>query len=67
MNQKHHFDESKAHEDVSAWTCPPFCNFIMWVYTFPKTLWAVCTKVDPTLIADQRNFKAKYLQNDEES
>jgi len=26
----------------------------------------VCTNVDLTLISDQCNFKAKYLQNDEE-
>jgi len=28
---------------------------------------AVCTNVNPHLIADQRNFKAKYLQNGEEN
>jgi len=28
---------------------------------------AVYTNVDPTLIANQRNFKAKYLQNGEEN
>jgi len=33
---------------------------------FEKTLRAVCTNVDQTLIADQRKFNAKYLQNDEE-
>jgi len=27
----------------------------------------VCTNVDSTLIADQRNFKAKYLQNGEKN
>jgi len=28
---------------------------------------AICTNVDPTLIADQRNFSVKYLQNGEEN
>jgi len=28
-----------------------------------NTLRVVCTNVGPTVIADQRNFKAKYLQN----
>jgi len=27
----------------------------------------ICTKVNPILIADQRNLKARYLQNDEEN
>jgi len=27
----------------------------------------VCTNVDQNLIADQRNFRAKYLRNDEEN
>jgi len=31
------------------------------------TLRIVCTKVYPNLIADQRNFRAKYLQNFEEN
>jgi len=33
-------------------------------------LWSfriVCTNVDPHLIADQRKFKAKYLQNGEKN
>jgi len=29
------------------------------------TLRVECTNVDPTLIAVQRNFKVKYLQNGE--
>jgi len=38
------------------------------LFSIPKVvlklnLKVVCTNVDPTLIADQRNFKAKYLQN----
>jgi len=32
---------------------------------FGKSFRAVCTNVDPALIADQRNFRAKYLQNGE--
>jgi len=28
---------------------------------------SICTNVDPTLIMDQCNFKAKYLQNGEEN
>jgi len=32
-----------------------------------EILSTVCTNVDPTLIADQRNFKAKYMQNGEEN
>jgi len=31
------------------------------------TVWVVCNNVSPTLIAEQRNFKAKYLQNGEEN
>jgi len=31
------------------------------------TLRAVCINIDPSLIADQRNFKVKYLQNGEEN
>jgi len=29
---------------------------------FRKTLWVVCTNANPHLIADQRKFRAKYLQ-----
>jgi len=31
------------------------------------SLRVVCTNVDQNLIADQRNFRAKYLQNGEEN
>jgi len=29
------------------------------------SFWDVCTNVDPNLIADQHNFRAKYLQDGE--
>jgi len=29
--------------------------------------WFECTNVDQKLISDQRNFRDKYLQNDEEN
>jgi len=32
-----------------------------------KIEWVVCTNVDPYMIADQRNFRAKYLQNGEKN
>jgi len=32
-----------------------------------NNLWVLCTNVDPILIADQRNFKAKYMQNSKEN
>jgi len=38
------------------------CQNLFWDY------WSVvCTNVDQKLIADQRNFKAQYLQNGEEN
>jgi len=37
------------------------------IFTACFTLRAICNNVDPTLIAAQRNFKAEYLQNDEEN
>jgi len=33
------------------------------IYTFR----IVCTNIDPRLITDQRNFRAKYLQNGKEN
>jgi len=32
-----------------------------------EPLRVVCTNVDQRLIADQRNFRTKYLQNSEEN
>jgi len=34
---------------------------------FSTNFGVVCTNVDPSLIANQRNFRAKYLHNGEES
>jgi len=50
----------------------PYANNIPALFTgklVVKTAlsWVVCTNVDQNLIADQRNFSAKYLQNGEES
>jgi len=37
------------------------------VLKFYKTITVVCTNVDQDLIADQHNFRVKYLQNGEEN
>jgi len=37
----------------------------VWINVGAYDLRVVCTNVDQTLISDQRNFMAKYLQNDQ--
>jgi len=47
-----------------------FFKFVFFSNKIPHdvlTLRVVCTNVDPHLIADQRNFRVKYLQNGEEN
>jgi len=45
-----------------------FCRVrVVVLHFYVRSFWIVCTNVDPSLIADQRNFKAKYLQVGEEN
>jgi len=44
-----------------------FASQLASFYLILLTFRVVCTNVDPNLIADQRYFKAKYLQNGEEN
>jgi len=43
----------------------PFSSCV--IDLFYILFWVVCTNVDQNLIADQRHFRAKYLQNGEEN